>query len=123
MRDRFSGEAGAAAVEFALVLPILVLLVMGIIEFSRAYNAKISLQHAVREGVRVHALQTGDDPVQRTKDAATSLDGSQIDVTVTACAPGSPTSVAATYPFSYDIPMFGSSSITLSASGVMRCGG
>src|SRR3954454_3432214 len=42
-------EAGAAVIEFALVLPLLIMLVFGIIEFGRGYNAKIELTGAVRE--------------------------------------------------------------------------
>ena len=52
-------ESGAAAVEFAIVLPILLLLVFGIIEFGLLFNRFISVTHAAREGVRVAAL-TGD---------------------------------------------------------------
>lgn len=116
-------EQGAVAVEFALILPILVLLVFGIVEFGRAYNAKISLQHAAREGVRVHALQTGEDPVAITKAAAASLDGSQITVAFTACNSGDPTELTATYPFSYNVPLLGAGTLDLTAKGVMRCGG
>ncbi len=47
---RFRSESGAAAVEFALVVPILLLLVLGIIEFGRAYNIQNSLSAAAREG-------------------------------------------------------------------------
>ena len=53
-------ERGAAAVEFALVLPLLLLLLGGIIDFGFALNTQISLTHAAREGVRVEALGTGD---------------------------------------------------------------
>ncbi|MBT8216030.1 MAG: pilus assembly protein, partial [Acidimicrobiia bacterium] len=39
-------ESGAAMVEFALILPLLLLLVFGTIEFGRAYNAQNTLTHA-----------------------------------------------------------------------------
>lgn len=117
-------ESGAAALEFALVLPILVLLIMGMVEFSRAYNAQISLTHATREGVRVWALtQDADATVTATKNAATSLNPDLVSVATTACVPGEPTSVTTTYPFTYDIPLFGTATLTLSATGVMRCTG
>lgn len=111
--------------EFAIVLPVLVLLIFGLIEFGRGYNAKIELTSAVREGARAAAL--GKDPVAATKNAAPGLSASQITVTTTAC-PANPVAtdnatVKATYPFSYDIPLFRSSSVTLTATGVMRCGG
>ena len=49
-------ERGAALVEFAFVLPVLLLLILGIIDFGRAYGAKQELIHATREGVRVYAV-------------------------------------------------------------------
>ncbi|MDQ3216327.1 MAG: pilus assembly protein, partial [Actinomycetota bacterium] len=53
-------ERGAAAIEMALVLPLLVLLVFGIIEFGFIFNRYISVTHAAREGVR--QLAVGVDP-------------------------------------------------------------
>ncbi|MEO5994511.1 MAG: TadE family protein, partial [Arthrobacter sp.] len=67
-------ERGAVAVEFALLAPVLVLLLLGIMEFGRAYNVQISLSSAAREGVRVMAI--GNSPTAaRTaaKNAAVAL--------------------------------------------------
>lgn len=46
-------EAGAALVEFALVVPILLILVFGIIEFGLAFNDYIAVRNGSREGARV----------------------------------------------------------------------
>lgn len=46
-------ERGAAIVEFALVVPVLFLLVWGIISFSRAYQRLNALTSSLREGARV----------------------------------------------------------------------
>jgi hypothetical protein len=62
MLGRTKNEDGAAAVEMALVLPILLLLVFGIIEFGFIFNRYISVTHAAREGVRHLAL--GVDPAE-----------------------------------------------------------
>jgi len=51
-------DRGAAAVEMALVLPLLMALVIGIIDFSRIFNAEIQLSQAAREGARIAALGT-----------------------------------------------------------------
>jgi Flp pilus assembly protein TadG len=48
-------DSGQALVEMALVLPALLLLTLGIIEFSRAFNAKQAVNDAAREGAR-HAV-------------------------------------------------------------------
>jgi Flp pilus assembly protein TadG len=53
MTVKSSGDAGASAVEFAIVLPILVLLIFGIIEFSVALYDKAMITNASREGARV----------------------------------------------------------------------
>jgi Flp pilus assembly protein TadG len=68
-RARMGREDGAAAVEMALVLPLLVLLVFGIIEFGFIFNRKITITHAAREGVRTYSL-TGD----KTKACTAALD-------------------------------------------------
>jgi Flp pilus assembly protein TadG len=46
-------EGGAAAVEFALLLPLIVLLLFGIIEFGLAFNTRIQATNAAREGARM----------------------------------------------------------------------
>jgi hypothetical protein len=59
VRGRAAGrdERGQALVEFALVLPILLILIIGIIEFGRAWNISLVLGHAAREGARAAALE------------------------------------------------------------------
>ena len=75
-------DRGAAAVEFALLLPVLLLLVFGIIDFGRALNAQITLTQAAREGARLAALGQSN-VVSGTQAAATGL--SPVTVTVTSC--------------------------------------
>jgi Flp pilus assembly protein TadG len=72
MRRRLHNESGAAAVEFALILPILLLFVMGIIEFGFIFNRWITVTHAAREGVRV-AVVGGVDPIGAAQQAAPDL--------------------------------------------------
>jgi len=72
-RRRYKGhfERGAAAVEMALVMPILILMIMGIIDFGRIFNGEIQLSQAAREGARVAALGnfTVTNVIDRTKAA------------------------------------------------------
>jgi Flp pilus assembly protein TadG len=125
-------DRGAAAVEFALLLPLLLLLVFGIIDFGRALNAQITLTQAAREGARLEALGKSN-VVSGTQAAATGL--SPVAVTVTsACPVGAGAGVNATvkvsYTFSFVTPLsalsglFGSAlptKLTLTAQGVMPC--
>ncbi len=50
---------GQALVEFAMVLPLLLLLLVGLIEFGRAWNLHQVVTDASREGARHAVLQSG----------------------------------------------------------------
>lgn len=54
--DRQSLTKGQSLVEFALVLPILIVLILGMIEFGWILNGKITLTSAAREGARFRAV-------------------------------------------------------------------
>ena len=49
------GERGAVAVEFALVVPVLVMLVMGVLTAGMSYSKAVGLSNSVREGSRFAA--------------------------------------------------------------------
>lgn len=53
-------EKGAVAVEFALVLPVFLMLVLGIFEFGRAFNIQVSLSEAARESARYAAVRSAE---------------------------------------------------------------
>ncbi|HEY3557484.1 MAG TPA: TadE family protein [Kribbella sp.] len=128
-----SADRGATAVEFALLLPLLLLIVMGIIDFGRLLNAQESLIQAAREGARLVALGQ-PNVTSRTQAAAGAL--SPVGVTVvSACPIGAGSihdgAVQTSYTFSFT-PGFGSiasliggnglgGTVTLSARGVMPC--
>lgn len=126
-------DRGAAAVEFALVLPILLMVVFGLIDFGRALNEQIVLDRAAQQGARAAALRQ-TDTVARAQAAARPLVG--VGVAVTACPPVTVTSadatVITTHPFTFITPigafvdMFGGdldTGLTLTGRGVMRCVG
>ena len=75
-RRRHKGhfERGAAAVEMALVLPVLLFLLMAMIDFGRAYNAQIQVSAAAREGVRLAALN-----VTPASAGATTVDTADVN--------------------------------------------
>jgi Flp pilus assembly pilin Flp len=55
-----SDQDGAAAVEFALLLPLLVLLLFGMIEFGLAFNTRIQATNAAREAARLAVVGIDD---------------------------------------------------------------
>jgi Flp pilus assembly protein TadG len=128
-------DRGSAAVEFALVLPVLLLIVFGIIDFGRLLSAQITLTGAAREGVRLAALGYPNAAVQ-ARVAAAAPDLSGITVTVAqSCPPGAgPTAnaqVDVSDPFSFITPIGAIASffdvsgvgapLKLTAQGVMPC--
>src|SRR3954454_16726859 len=91
-RPHRASDRGAAAVEFALVLPLLLMLLVAIVRFGQVWNAQITMTQAAREGVRVAALNQ-TNPSGATTDAALPLQG--ITVSVTGCpTPADPTKTA-----------------------------
>ena len=126
-RRTVTSDRGAAAVEFALVLPLLLLLVLGVIEFSRVYNVQISLSNAAREGARTMAIH--NDPA-RAKTAASlaapsvnpALTTGDVTVSPAACAAGSAVTVTIDYEVDLLTGYFGVT-LPLTGKGVMQCGG
>lgn len=57
-------QRGAAAIEFAIVLPLLIVLVFGIIEFSICLYDKAVITNASREGARAGIVYAGPDLVR-----------------------------------------------------------
>jgi Flp pilus assembly protein TadG len=128
-KRRLRDERGATAVEFAFIIPLLLVLVLGIAEFGRAFQVSGTLSAAAREGVRVMALQ--NDPAAAraaVRNAATSLDpavtNAQITITPASCPPTGNTTVrlTVTYPMPFLTDFFGSG-VDLTGTGVMRCNG
>ena len=88
-------EKGAALVEFALVMPILAMFLLGIVQFGMAYDAKQSINAAAREGARLAAIPaepSGADPgttYEAIAEQVTAVFGEPPDtITVTVHDPG-----------------------------------
>jgi Flp pilus assembly protein TadG len=121
-----ASERGAVAVEFAIVAPVLVMLLLGIMEFGRAYNAQVTLSSAAREGVRVMAIGNNTTAARTAvKNAATGLlpalaDGN-ITITPTICTAGAQATVKITYTLTTMTGIAGP--FPMEGKGVMVCGG
>jgi Flp pilus assembly protein TadG len=124
---RKSHDRGAAAVEFALIIPVLLLLVFGIIEFSRLYNEQISLTNAARSAARVMAIGNNQgDAASAAIDASPALNpvltSGQVSFSPAACAAGTMMTVTINYDTELLTGWFGAS-MTLTGKGAMPCGG
>ena len=122
---RMRDESGAAAVEFALVFPMLMLVLFGIIEFGAMYNAQLMITGAAREGARSMAIS--GDPVTAkldTLEAATgvSLAAAEVSFSRATCAIGQDVSVVITHKQHFLTGMFGAT-VDLTGKATRRCNG
>jgi len=125
MWQRLGKQRGSELLEYALVLPLLMVLVLGIMDFGLIFFSYETLESAVREGARVGVI----DPVDQA-NIASAVRGQTI------CLDQSLLNVAIAYPGSnlievsatYDAPIFsgfitqffsGNSAVTLRSSAMM----
>lgn len=137
-RLRWQSESGAELVEFALTFPILLLVVLGIIEFGLMFREYEIITNAAREGARLRVLSSydADDAIARV---AQYLDAAGLDsgLATTVSAPPAAVDIggicmsAVEVTVAYPHPIlfiqgianyFGSSwdTVTLNASSTMR---
>jgi Flp pilus assembly protein TadG len=106
---RIKNEQGQTATEFALVLPVLALLLFGVIQFGITFNNYETLTDSTRAGARKAAVsrQTSDPVgacVQAVRASATDLKQSDLSITCSSTwQPTDPVSVTATYPYSISL--------------------
>ena len=67
MKKRMRSERGAALVEAAMIMPMIMLLSVGIFEFGRAYQTWEVLTNAAREGARIAVLDGTSDADIRSR--------------------------------------------------------
>lgn len=122
-----AADRGAAAVEAALVLPLLLLLVFGIVDFGRLLNAQIKVTEAAREGARVSSFGASLTTVENRAEVITGFD---VSVSRDGPCPTSPdpnadTRVTVTDDFEFITPLailIGfAGTPTVSSTGVMPC--
>ena len=130
-------ERGAAAVEMAIVLPLLLLVIAGIIDFGRYFFFQIQVTNAAREGARAAVVKPSPNAADMTAITDRALAGAVGVPSATAsvlasCGSGSTAnaSVRVGAPFSWIIlgpamGLFGTGPTNgfVDATGVMQCGG
>ena len=127
-------DDGQALVEFALVVPVLLLLIVGLAEFSRAWNTKQVLTDAAREALRSSVVSNPDftyDAMLGLIDQAlirASLDPDRAEVSVDGWKTGTGTPARIRIDYRYELGFFGplagwatgDRELALSTSFVMR---
>lgn len=121
-RSFFKCLRGATAVEFALIAPILLTFLLGVIEASRAMWIKSSMQYAVEETTRFAMVNTGATTAALESLALAKVPGLSVapDIAFTAVSSSSGgknyMTVSASYDFNTVVPLVNVLSITLTAS-------
>lgn len=131
-------DRGAAAVEFALVVPLLVMILFGIVEFGNAFFIQGSVASAARVGVRNYSINysqpNAKDTAAGIAKSATPVPGNVVSVVFTdqtgktaTCAPGAQIFLALTYKYHSLTGLLDgfleSNNITVTGKGSMACGG
>jgi Flp pilus assembly protein TadG len=121
MKPHFiQNEKGQTTVEFAVVLPVLCLLLFGVIQFGILFNNYVTITDAARAGARKAAVsrQTGDPSgacVSQARNSAGGLDQAKLGVTCSSSWQRA-ADVTVTVTFPYDINLLG----LVLASGQLR---
>lgn len=136
-RTSHAHERGAAAVEFALVVPLFLAVLMGVIEFSNYFRIQISVSQAAREAARSYAISHNTATATAAgRSGAPSLAAGSLNFTYTgpatcdpAAIPAQTVTASATFPYStltgFTLPPFLDVAMPTQVRGTsaMRCGG
>jgi len=102
-------QRGQTMVEFAIVLPLLLLLLLAILQLGVVFNNYLTLTDAVRAGARQGAVgrwlaDPSGSAVSRVRTSAAGLDQTRLSVSVTSpWTQGSNVTVSASYPYSVNL--------------------
>lgn len=101
LRRRLRDGRGQSLVEFAIVFPVFIVLLAGMIDFGLALFSDVTIINAAREGARLGIVQPGDTTAieARVRAMSTGLDGTKLTVTSTCQRPSGGSFVACTTPF------------------------
>ncbi|SFF13772.1 TadE/TadG family type IV pilus assembly protein [Blastococcus tunisiensis] len=128
---RLGGERGAVAVEFALVVPLLLVLLFSIVSVSRAFQVQATLSGAAREAARAMAIQNDSGAARSAAVFAASaasvpLTAGQVSISPSTCTGASPKTnvvVTITYQFKPTGSFAGGVAFPITSKAVLRCGG
>ncbi|WP_164745695.1 TadE/TadG family type IV pilus assembly protein [Neobacillus mesonae] len=116
-------EKGQSLVEFALIVPLLVLLLIGIVDFSRIFHAYLTIDHSGREAARAASIGKDEVTIKSiavNQGASIGLTASQVNVNTGSS--GSNATITITYQVTFLTPLIGKivNPLTLKDTTTMR---
>lgn len=113
-------DEGLAAVEFALLLPVLVVLLFGIVVTGLVFIGRLQVQAAAREGARAGALLSGQG-CSSAREQLTEFAPSEISCSETRDCPTVGSRVEIRVVETVSIPLLGDRQVTLDSTSVYAC--
>jgi Flp pilus assembly protein TadG len=119
---RRRGDGGQAAVELALVLPLVVALLLVLVQAGLIVREQILLVHAAREAAREAAVDPDPAAAERAALDGSGLQPARLRVAVSRGEPGGRVRVELRYRAATDVPLVGGAlgDLTLNAAATMR---
>lgn len=120
---RERGDGGQAAVELALVLPLVVVLLLSLVQLGLLVRDQILVVHAAREAAREAAVDPAPEAPRKAAVASSTLAEARLTVSASGRgAPGSRVKVEVSYRAPTAVPLVGAAvgDLTLRASATMR---
>lgn len=120
--NKIKDEKGASSVEFAIILPVLILILFGILEFGFVYRDYLAITHAAREGARLAAVGNYSETEIRQRSYPVSPTYVSLAYLTTDGLPrhGYPVEVEVAYDRPLNIPLFTKTTIRLTSKAMMR---
>lgn len=122
-RRRQRGSEGQAAVELALALPLVALLLLALVQLGFLVRDQVLVVHAAREGVRQAAVDASVDAARRAAAGSSGLAPDRMTVSMSGRGgPGSHVRITVTYRAPTDVPLVGAAvgDLQMHASATMR---
>jgi len=119
LKLRLKNENGASAIEFALVLPLLIMILFSVFEFGILYNNYLAITHAAREGARLAAVKQFSE--ESVRERAYPVNPTQVSLGYpNGEVHGEPVEVTVKYNKEIEIPFWGRQTIPLVSRAQMR---
>ena len=119
-KKKIQHEKGATAIEFALILPVFIIIIFAVFQFGIVFNNWIALTYAAREGARLAAVDEYDEAVVRQRVPSAKIESITVDWPSDPEI-GDPVTVNVTgNVLNFTVPFLSSKAVSLTSSATLR---